>query len=186
MSGTGQLLWCKPRGGQDGLICAVPKIGDSPPGTAQSGGEFEEGRRPAPLGRAPATQAWVRGEGRALAARFVRVRGPSPRTKQREPMCSQDSALLSKSRSPGATRDAAPAGEPVPGTEAAVLWRPTRGKGEPASRRRQASEGRSGGPAYVTVISVSTTKNQMAALLSVFHEPQAQELAAQLGSAQPR
>jgi hypothetical protein len=67
----------------------VHKIGDSLPGTAQSGGESEEGRRPAPLGRA-------RGEGRGLAACLVRVRGPSPRTKQREPMCSQDSALLSE------------------------------------------------------------------------------------------
>src|SRR5512139_2738918 len=53
---------------------------------------------------------------------------------------------------PGPTRDAAPAGEPVPGTEGAVLGRPTRGKGEPASGtrpeggcRRQASEGRPGG-----------------------------------------
>jgi len=36
---------------------------------------------------------------------------------------------------------------PSPGAEGAVLWRPTRGKGEPASTRRQASEGRSGGPA---------------------------------------
>ena len=34
-----------------------------------------------------------------------------------------------------------------PGTEAAGLWRPTRCKGEPALTRRQASEGRSGGPA---------------------------------------
>jgi hypothetical protein len=67
----------------------VRNIGDSPSRTAQSGGESEEGRRPAPLGRA-------RGEGRGLAACLVRVRGPSPRTKQREPMCSQDSALLSK------------------------------------------------------------------------------------------
>jgi hypothetical protein len=41
--------------------CAVHKIGDRSPGTAQSGGESEEGRRPAPLGRA-------RGEGRGLAA----------------------------------------------------------------------------------------------------------------------
>jgi len=40
----------------------------------------------------------------------------------------------------------APAGEPVPGTEAAGLWRPTRGKGEPASTRRQAPEGGSGRP----------------------------------------
>ena len=48
--------------------CAVRKIGDRSPGTAQSGGESEEGRRPAPLGRVPATQAWVRGEGRGLAA----------------------------------------------------------------------------------------------------------------------
>jgi hypothetical protein len=30
--------------------CAVRKIGDRSPGTAQSGGESEEGRRPAPLG----------------------------------------------------------------------------------------------------------------------------------------
>ncbi len=76
--------------------CAVRNIGDSPPGTAQSGGESEEGRRPAPLGRVPAPQAWVRREGRALAARLVRVRGPSLRTKQRGRTCSQYSALLSK------------------------------------------------------------------------------------------
>jgi len=50
-------------------------------------------------------------------------------------------------RIPGPTRDAAPAGEPVAGAEAAGLWRPTRCKGEPASTRRQASEGRPGGPA---------------------------------------
>jgi len=36
--------------------CAVRKIGDSPSRTAQSGGESDEGRRSAPLGR-------VRGEG---------------------------------------------------------------------------------------------------------------------------
>ena len=36
--------------------CAVRKLGDSPSRTAQSGGESEEGRRSAPLGR-------VRGEG---------------------------------------------------------------------------------------------------------------------------
>ena len=42
--------------------CAVRKIGGSPPGTAQSGGEPDEGRRSAPLGRVPAPQAWVRGE----------------------------------------------------------------------------------------------------------------------------
>jgi len=42
--------------------CAVRKIGGSPPGTAQSGGEPDEGRRPAPLGRVPTPQAWVRGE----------------------------------------------------------------------------------------------------------------------------
>jgi hypothetical protein len=52
-----------------------------------------------------------------------------------------------ESRSPGPTRDAAPAGEPVPGTEGTVLGCPTRGKGEPASTRRQAFEGRFGGPA---------------------------------------
>jgi putative transposase len=39
-------------------------------------------------------------------------------------------------RSPGPARDAAPAGEPVAGTEAAALGRPTRCKGEPASTRR--------------------------------------------------
>ena len=33
---------------------------------------------------------------------------------------------------------------------------------------------------------IPVPKNQVAALLSVFHEPQAQELPAQLGSAQPR
>ncbi len=52
-----------------------------------------------------------------------------------------------KPRPPGPARDAAPAGEPVPGTEVRVLCGPTRDKGEPASTRRQASEGRSGGPA---------------------------------------
>jgi hypothetical protein len=36
--------------------CAVQKLGDTLHETAQSGGESEEGRRPAPLGRA-------RGEG---------------------------------------------------------------------------------------------------------------------------
>jgi hypothetical protein len=50
-----------------GRYCAVRKIGDSPSRTAQSGGESEEGRRAAPLGRVPAPQAWVRGEGRAVA-----------------------------------------------------------------------------------------------------------------------
>jgi|GEM_PF-4449281 hypothetical protein len=45
------------------IYCAVRKIGDSPSRTAQSGRESEEGRRSAPLGRVPATQAWVRGEG---------------------------------------------------------------------------------------------------------------------------
>ncbi len=38
------------------------------PRIAQSGGESEEGWRPTPLGRVPATQAWVRGEGRAVAS----------------------------------------------------------------------------------------------------------------------
>ena len=47
--------------------CAVRKIGDIPSRTAQAGGESEEGRRPAPLGRA-------RGEGRALARRPARAR----------------------------------------------------------------------------------------------------------------
>jgi hypothetical protein len=87
-SGIGQALAKRYRT-PIGSYCAVQKIGDSPPGTAQSGGESEEGRRPAPLGRA-------RGEGRALAAHPVQWRGPSPRTKQRERMCSQNSALLSK------------------------------------------------------------------------------------------
>jgi len=68
--------------------CAVRKIGDTPTGTAQSGGEPDEGRRSAPLGR-------VRGEGRALALRPVHGRGPSPRTKQRGGRCSHDSALRS-------------------------------------------------------------------------------------------
>jgi hypothetical protein len=52
-----------------------------------------------------------------------------------------------------ATLSAAPAGEPVAGTEAAVLGRPTRCKGEPASGthlqggcRRQASKGGPGWP----------------------------------------
>ena len=40
----------------------------------------------------------------------------------------------------------APAGEPVSGTEVRSLSGPTRGKGEPASTRRQASEGGSGRP----------------------------------------
>ena len=52
-----------PVGLNGGSYCAVRKIGDSPSRTAQSGGESEEGWRPAPLGRVPATQAWVRGEG---------------------------------------------------------------------------------------------------------------------------
>jgi len=56
------------------IYCAVSKIGDRSPGTAQSGGEFEEGRRPAPLGRVPTTQAWVRGEGRGLATRSASPR----------------------------------------------------------------------------------------------------------------
>ena len=42
--------------------CAVRNIGDSSSRTAQSGGESDEGRRSAPLGRVPATKAWVRGE----------------------------------------------------------------------------------------------------------------------------
>jgi hypothetical protein len=58
---------------------------------------------------------------------------------------------------PGRPEDTAPAGEPVPGTEAAALGRPTRGKGEPASTRRKASERRSGGPASVTVFAFSST-----------------------------
>jgi hypothetical protein len=48
--------------------CAVRKIGDGIPETAQSGGESEEGRRPAPLGRA-------RGEGRELAACLCKSEG---------------------------------------------------------------------------------------------------------------
>ena len=48
--------------------CAVRKIGDTPIGTAQSGGESEEGRRPAPLGG-------VRGEGRELAACLCKREG---------------------------------------------------------------------------------------------------------------
>jgi hypothetical protein len=43
-------------GGKPPTYCAMRKIGDSPSRTAQSGGESEEGRRAAPLGR-------VRGEG---------------------------------------------------------------------------------------------------------------------------
>ncbi len=42
--------------GSNDIYCAVREIGDSPSRTAQSGGESEEGRRSAPLGR-------VRGEG---------------------------------------------------------------------------------------------------------------------------
>ena len=72
-----------------GIYCAARTIGDTPTGTAQSGGEPDEGRRPAPLGR-------VRGEGRALALRPVQGRGPSPRTKQRGGRCSHYSALRSK------------------------------------------------------------------------------------------
>jgi len=56
------------------IYCAVPKKGDSGPRTAQSGGESEEGRRPTPLGRVPATKEWVRGEGRDLAACPARAR----------------------------------------------------------------------------------------------------------------
>jgi hypothetical protein len=63
--------------------CAVRTTGDGHHRTAQAGGESEEGRRPAPLGR-------VRGEGRELAVCPLQGRGPSPRTKQRE-----YSALLS-------------------------------------------------------------------------------------------
>jgi hypothetical protein len=74
---------------------AVHKIGDSPPETAQSGGESEEGRRPAPLGRVPAPEAWVRGEGRELAGCLVQGRGPCPRTKQRGRRWCHQSALLS-------------------------------------------------------------------------------------------
>jgi molybdopterin converting factor small subunit len=51
---------CALSGGLPDPYCAVRKVGDTSPGTAQSGGESEEGRRPAPLGR-------VRGEGRGLA-----------------------------------------------------------------------------------------------------------------------
>jgi hypothetical protein len=56
--------------------CAVRKIGDIPSRTAQAGGESEEGRRPAPLGRVPIPRpaGWVRGEGRALARRPARAR----------------------------------------------------------------------------------------------------------------
>jgi len=68
---------------RDRTYCAVRKIGDSPPRTAQSGGESAQGRRPALLGRVSATQAWMRGKGWALAAGPVQGRGPSPRTKQR-------------------------------------------------------------------------------------------------------
>jgi len=49
------------------VYCAVPNKGDSVLRTAQSGGESEEGRRPAPLGRG-------RGEGRDLAASPARAR----------------------------------------------------------------------------------------------------------------
>ena len=68
--------------------CAVRKIGDTPTGTAQSGGEPERGGGP-PL------SVGVRGEGRALALCRVQGRGPSPRTKQRGERCSQYSALRS-------------------------------------------------------------------------------------------
>jgi hypothetical protein len=68
--------------------CAVRKIGNTPNRTAQSGGESDEGRRPAPLGG-------VRGEGRALASHRVQERGPSPRTEQRGGRCSHYSALRS-------------------------------------------------------------------------------------------
>jgi hypothetical protein len=75
--------------------CAEHKIDDTPTETAQSRGEPDEGRRAAPLGRVPALQAWVRGEGRALALRPVQGREPSPRTKQRGERCSHYSALRS-------------------------------------------------------------------------------------------
>ena len=78
--------------------CAVRKIGGRAPRTAQSGGESEEGGRPALLGRVSATQAWMRGEGWALAAAPVQGRGPSLRTKQRGKRCSHYSALGSKGR----------------------------------------------------------------------------------------
>ena len=52
-----------------GIYCAVRILGDTPTATAQSEGEPDEGRQPAPLGRVPAPQAGVRGEGRALAVR---------------------------------------------------------------------------------------------------------------------
>ena len=39
--------------GNHSPYCAVCKIGGTPIGTAQSGGESEEGRRPTPLGRGP-------------------------------------------------------------------------------------------------------------------------------------
>jgi hypothetical protein len=66
----------------------VRKIGDTPTGTAQSGGEPERGGGP-PL------SVGVRGEGRALALCRVQERGPSPRTQQRGGRCSQYSALRS-------------------------------------------------------------------------------------------
>ena len=65
----------------EGQVLCGRKIGDTSTETAQSGGEPDEGRRSAPLGR-------VRGEGRALAVRPVQERGPSPRTEQRGDRCS--------------------------------------------------------------------------------------------------
>ena len=88
IGGPGTTLYARPRLG--GCYCAVRKVGDTPNGTAQSGGESDEGRRPAPLGG-------VRGEGRALASHRVQARGPSPRTEQRGGRCSHYSALRSKS-----------------------------------------------------------------------------------------
>jgi len=75
-------------------------------------------------------------------AEIVAAQAESPRTQIRRRIRQPQT-----SRSPGPPRDAAPAGEPVAGPKAAGLWRPTRCKGEPASTRRQACEGRPGGPA---------------------------------------
>lgn len=76
-------------------------------------------------------------------------------------------------------------GGPMSGT-GQLLWFNTRG-GQDVLKR----SGGNDPPAVdryncVSAGIIPVPKNQMAALLSVFHEPQTQELAAQLGSAQPR
>ncbi len=76
-------------------VRSLIKATDYPP-TAQSGGEPEEGWRSTPLGRVPAPQAWVRGEGERLPLP-VQARRPSPRTKRSGRICSLTSGPLSNS-----------------------------------------------------------------------------------------